>query len=207
MTASGLEFELKLTLLSDDPLPALEAALGPPARTVEQLNRYFLPAAPEGTMVRVREEGGGLELTVKGKRIDRVAGMDRHTDGSASGVFVRPEINRPIPPEWLFELLDTGTCPALLAVEELGGVTAPLRPAGQLYNTRRSFPYKQCTIDIDRTEFPDGTVTWELELESPDAESVAAEIAAHLSSLGIRHEPSRTGKFSRLMAMKRQRGD
>jgi len=223
---SKTETELKLTLLSDDPLPSLIERLGAPVRVVEQLNRYFEPAAPPKWMVRLREEGGGLLLTVKGPRSERrgegtgestrsasdasgpgdeaagASGRKGVGGGSSAGVFVREERERAIPSEWLTELADTGTCSALWALDEMSGLTPPLRYRGQLHNTRRSYRLagESSLLDIDRTVYPDGSIVWELELESDDAAELAPRVRDLLDSVGLRYRASTVGKFGRLLA-------
>ena len=182
---SELETEVKLTLLSSSPLGRFRAALGEPSARKEQLNRYFLPAAPARTVVRVREEGGGLVLTVK-------TGGER----TARGIFRRPERNRVIPPEWLFSLLETGVCAELSAAPVMHGVGTPLTYLGQLRNTRHLFPFESWTIELDRTFYPDGEEVWELEIEAPDADEALARVSGWLDAQSLRWTPSIAGKFS-----------
>lgn len=186
---SELETEVKLTLLSPSPLGALRASLGAPKVKKEQLNRYFVPSAPARTVVRVREEGGGLILTVK-------AGGER----DARGIFRRPERNRVIPPEWLFSLLYTGECADLLLDPVMHGISTPLSYLGQLRNTRYLFSFESWTIELDHTYYPDGEEVWELEIEAEDAEEALKRVSEWLDLQRIRWEPSASGKFGLFLA-------
>jgi len=184
----GLETEIKLEISADDPPGELERVLGKAARKVEQLNRYFLPARPPGTMVRLREEDGGLLLTVKGSGTT--------TD---SGIAVRPEWNEPVPPEWLFDLASSDGSSLLFRAEIMERVSPPLRYAGQTHNTRWMFGFNRWTLELDRTTYPDGSVTWETEVETEDTAAALEELKSLLARTGITYRPAREGKFSRLL--------
>jgi len=186
---SQLEVEVKLTLLSPSPLSRFRAVLGPPREKREQLNRYFVPAAPARTVVRVREEGGGLVLTVK-------TGGERNPNG----IFRRPERNLAIPPEWLFSLLETGECDDLFTDSVMQGVQPPLAYLGQLRNTRHLFNFERWTIELDHTFYSDGEEIWEVEIEADDAEEALGRVSQWLDAQGIDWQPSVSGKFSLFLA-------
>ena len=190
---SELEIEVKLTLLSPSPLSRFRAVLGEPAARREQLNRYFVPTDSARTVVRVREEGGGLVLTVK------VGG-----EHDAAGIFRRPERNQAIPPEWLFSLLETGECAALSADPVMHGVGTPLTYLGQLRNTRRLFKFESWTIELDHTFYPDGEEIWELEIESEDAHKALERVSGWLDAQGLPWRPSTAGKFSLFLEKSRR---
>ncbi|MBM4352589.1 MAG: CYTH domain-containing protein [Deltaproteobacteria bacterium] len=199
MDAQGREVEIKLELLAEDPLAALARRLGDPARTVEQLNRYFIPAAPAGWMVRFREEDGGLVLTVKGPRETPSQTAPGEGSDREAGVFVRTEREVPVAPEALLHLLPGEDQSWLFALAPLAGLTGPLRPAGSCRNTRRFFHHAGFTLELDRTEYPDGSIDWELEVETDRPDEAFPEVSALLSALGIPFRPATKGKFARTL--------
>jgi hypothetical protein len=177
---TGREIELK-RLLSD------EAALGRLARAaerrgaragspVEQVNHFFDTAAgalrAEGSIVRLREEGGAFVLTAKG-------------DSRISGdVHVRAELECEVAAEEAREI-QAGRADPLASLErELGAQPflgelrartggAPLEPSGSFRNHRtRVGPLELGTgevyLELDRTEFPGERVHYEVELEVPE---------------------------------------
>jgi hypothetical protein len=187
-STESVERELKWTLRCDDPVAALSKVLGEPDGLSQQLNRYFLPAHPGRTMVRIREEFGALTLTVKGQ--------GTRTD---QGYYVRSECNSPIPPELLFQLQGKGTVAGLDAPACLLALTEPFRFVGLLFNTRRTYDWMGLRLELDRTEYPDGTHVWEMEVETTLPAEVSAQVAGLLKQAGVRWQPSEKGKFSSLM--------
>lgn len=182
-----MERELKWTLLSAVPLSALQAVLGRPANEAEQLNRYFLPLSPSGTMVRFREQCGGLLLSVK-----------RGGSRNELGYYVREECNHPVPPEYLFEFQETGGCAELERLECMAGLHGPYEFVGLLLNTRRMWRWEGLEVELDRTEYPDGEMVWEVEVETDSPEAAAPLLARLLERCGVAWCPSDKGKFGRL---------
>lgn len=183
-----LETEIKLTLLDEDPKPLLEAALGPPRRRIEQLNRYYLPASPKGVVVRLREEDGALILTVKGG--------GRKTP---SGVFIKPEANEVIAPEWLLDAERTDGIPSLFQAGIMEQVTPPLEYVGQSRNTRWLFDLHGYVLELDHTYYPDGSDSWEIELETDEIDPAMKLLLDLMARASMRCEPSGQGKFARLL--------
>jgi len=183
-----LEVEAKLELDVEDPLGLLTDLLGRHVRRREQLNRYFLPVGPRGLVVRLREEEGGVLLTIKG------AGR-----AAADGVLVKPEANEVIPPEWLLELRECGESEALFGAAIMKAVEPPLEYMGQSHNTRWSFDFRSWTVDLDRTVYPDGSVSWEVEIEAEDAGRARNELARTLDDAGIGWRSTSESKFSRVL--------
>lgn len=187
--ATGIETEIKLTLHSENIPEKLRAITGPAVTRVEQLNRYFRSSSPGETMVRIREESGGLVLTVKGP-----------TTTTERGVFSRTESNEAIPPEWLFQL-QAGEIPeGLMSLEAMAGVEGPLLYLGSLRNTRWLFQHQGLNLEVDRTEFPDGDrVDWEVEVETESPVEAAPILDAILTIAGIEATPSRQSKFQKFL--------
>jgi uncharacterized protein YjbK len=194
MAGNDVESEVKLELLSDDPLAALTEALGKPIQKLEQLNRYFLPASPAGWVVRLREVDGALVLTVKGS--ESPGGLD---DGSGvAGIFVRAEREARVASDFLLALLPDQDQAPLFELPPMHGLTGPLRPAGSCRNTRWMFPHAGLTLELDRTEYADGSTAWELEVESDRPKDALAAAVALLNKLAIPFRPSTRGKFARV---------
>jgi inorganic triphosphatase YgiF len=181
------ERELKLDILLDEPAEAMERLFGRPVQVLEQLNRYYVPASPAGVVLRLREEGGGLILTVKGGG-----------QATPEGVFVRQEHEQVIPSEWLPWIAeDQGR--KLIAAAGLGGIlSAPLAYAGQNRNTRRVFRFRQWEVLLDTTDYPDGRRFHEIEVEHDRPEDARADLTAALDGAGIPWRPAHHGKFARL---------
>ncbi len=191
-----MESELKLELLTADPLGELVARLGEPTRRIEQLNRYFLPAGPSGWVVRFREEAGALVLTVKGPSGSTAPGvMDSGPLGSA--LFVRAEREMSVPSEVLLHLLPGADQAPLFLLPPLEGMAGPLRPAGSCRNTRWVFTYRGFDLELDCTQYPDGSSGWELEVETDRPSEALPLVSALLSELAISFRPSTKGKFAR----------
>jgi uncharacterized protein YjbK len=184
-----METELKYLLACDDALARLRARLGAPERVAEQMNRYFRAANAADVMVRIREQEGGLELTAK-----------KPGANDSAGLFVREELSQPIPPEWLLELSAGGRCDALFATPPMAGLSPPLEYLGHTLNTRRSFALERWTLALDETRYPDGSVSFEVELEAGDAEAARPAVESLLTAAGIAFGPSPCGKFARFLS-------
>lgn len=173
------ERELKLRLPDEQAYFVLRQAWGEPDRTVRQVNTYFNTARRDmtGRMVRVRDEAGMLELTVK----DRVV-MD-----ADAGTLISRERTQPISPaDW--RLVHRSECAVTeldvaLAVQLYAELGAHLYPVGSMVNTREVYPLsKGYVAELDRTELPGGAIHFEVEVELHTATQTLEEARRVLES-------------------------
>ena len=140
-------------------------------------------------MVRIREESGGVVLTVKGP-----------TTTTEGGVFSRTESNEAIPPEWLFQLQAGETPEGLMALEAMANIEGPLVYLGSLRNTRWLFQHQGLNLELDRTEFPGiDRVDWEVEVETDSPVKAAPILNSILTIAGIEATPSKQSKFQKFL--------
>lgn len=169
-----------------------------PLKVLVFTNRYFLadePIARQDWVLRLRR-GDGLsnELTLKiGKEMS--PGVFRSLEYSAC-------VEDDDPLAWEV------TEPMEVLRREIS--TAPLLVHGEVINERRVVPAPLEPLgvwEVDKTEFPDGTVCYELEAEWPDGRIPTPEelgnyrqsLEAWLVSCDIRVEPSRVTKYRRFL--------
>jgi len=203
-SARGRETEWKLEIVARDDFLWLRDSPELGARTPPSLqkNHYFDTEAEDlartRILLRVREEGGRFILTLKaGKEVrpglfDSLEIEEEMTSEEAGRILLRPaallERSGPV----IEELRRRRGDPRLVA-------------AGTLTNERvQRRPEPTLRLDVDRVVFPDGTESYELELETSDP--VGAE--RWLADLVLRHplrlEPERLTKMERFLRWKEQ---
>ncbi len=210
------EVELKLEVDDEASLERVEAELGgPPRAVVRQRNVYFdaehrLAAA--GWSVRLRVEDGANRLTVKGPRdedttfVTRPETPDVEVDDAARERILAGE--DPIP--YLLAALDETAEGVFVRTVQDIVAGRPLTRTGETNNERRKYPVEveglSLTLEVDRTDYAEHGVFYEVELEIPGdttAEkkaAVRAWLEGVLTGLGlpIREAP---GKLARLRAL------
>jgi uncharacterized protein YjbK len=191
--SESLEQELKFRLEGSSGFRRAVEFLGPVLATVEQVNHYF--GAPGGQVsplwsLRVRQEDQGYELTLKSGRQQR------------DGYFEASELTCPLSDEQAELLLTLVQWPEELQqlepVQKLREQFGVAQPAylGCLQNQRH-----KCQIhawgqpELDITSFPDGSVEYELEIETAQPQ----EAAAYLQPLAAVMTPQKTTKFRRFL--------
>jgi len=191
-----LETELKYRLTNEEEMTRLEAVLGEPIERLAQANRYWLPAAPAGVALRVREVGGASEATVK-----------RAGPAPVDGLFVHEEET---------ERLDAGAAVALLTgerpLEDLPlvtktGLQGPFRYVGLLLTRRNVYRIAGLPVETDRVTCPDGTKEFEVEVEAIDADALRGQLLALAALAGVSLRPSKNTKLGRFLARERSEGN
>ena len=160
-----------------------------------QVNHYFdtedLLLAKQRILLRIREAEGCV-LTLKcGREV-------------SPGNFDSLEIESEVSPGLLAAAREH---PPMLLDLDLPGIDelkrrvghVALRTAGTLENERVRREIGGWTLEVDRLSFPDGTETYELEIETVDVDGARAWIDRELRSRGMRLEPQRRTKFERLL--------
>lgn len=214
----GIEHEFKLFLPSEAALEAVLARLGAPAGPPEvQTNHFFDTPSRDlrraRLALRLRHEAGTHTLTLKGPSLQ--------SDALSA---TRPEEELEIAPDQAADVLAGNTSALELLARSAGAsplvararaasAGAPLRTIGSFVNHRQrvgplEFPPRSgapaLVFELDRTEFPDGSVQRELEVELP-ADAPAGEIEAGLArlfaelGLPLRGAESKAARFFRLL--------
>jgi uncharacterized protein YjbK len=211
----AIERELKLALSEPD-AARLAGMLGPPQAILHQRNHYLDTA--QGTLrrlgygLRLREEDGRRRLTLKGPSV--LAGgmterLELETALSAAdadlllaGALSLGELPLPVPDALTHE---TGP-PRLLVL-------------GMIENERRVFRLRlqehppdeptAAEVDLDRTRYPDGSFTHELEVEWPHPAAPFPEgaVRALLERAGVTWRPQTKSKLARFLEMSGLSGD
>lgn len=202
----GMERELKLAL-EEEGFRRLRAAAVEVGEEVLQVNTFL--DTPEGLLrscrhaLRVRDEGGRCLLTVKGPKT------------MAGNLAVRREEECELPGEVAERMLAgvaVAELPALPPLRHLRAVCgarwegAVLRPVVSFRNTRLPVVFGAGGVRLeavlDRTEYADGAVFFELEAEFEDEEGYRrAEPAFRelFAGLGVPWVPSERSKFGRAL--------
>lgn len=173
------ERELKLRLPDEQAYFVLRQAWGDPDRVVRQVNTYFNTARRDmnDRMVRIRDQAGVLELTVK----DRVV-----MDADAGTLISRERTQSITPAEW--RRVHRSECAVTeldvpLAAQLYAEVGAHLYPVGSMVNTREVYPLSGGYIaELDRTELPGGEIHFEVEVELHTATQTLEEARRVLES-------------------------
>jgi uncharacterized protein YjbK len=165
---SSVEREIKLRLADEASWLRLQAVLGDPSASLDQVNVYLdtpsLEVAGRRGMLRLRGQDGVWSLTWKrGLRMER-------------GYFEALEVECPLDEA-------AGQCPDLSVLEHLppvralraDGIAEPLALRGEVRNLRQRYPLTDCAVlELDRTTFPGGRVEFEVEVETLHPEQVTA---------------------------------
>ena len=206
MTGSSLnlEIEIKLQLGSFMNYLKLIGFLGSIDAEENQFNGYFdtedRRLAGAGWALRVRCLDDGGQVTLKGVATPRGTAM------------IREELEGAIPRQMALDLLNLSrevlgieTPPVAFVKKEFPGAT--LARLVRFNNTRQKKRFKIgdyfYTLEIDRTEFADGSIDYELEVELDEAgrvEEVQDSLRKLFTSLDIPFIPQEKSKYERALA-------
>lgn len=191
------EVELKLRLNEEADYERLRAWLGPPVETVEQVNHYFEAAGDRlraaGAMLRVREGDGPPTVTLK-VRARLAAGVLEAREVEASldaGMWEEIRLG-----ERGMETLDVA--PVRVAVDLLGSA-ARFEKQGSMRNRRERHALGALVLELDRTELPDGTLHFEVEVETDDPAGARLAVEALLRSCGAGWTEQTRSKYQRFL--------
>lgn len=197
------EVEIKLDLGSFTNYLKLMGFLGQVDREVRQHNGFFdtedRRLSQLGWAFRVRAEDERGLITVKSMASE------------VGDAFVRDEIEGEIPRSRAIDCLNLNTDlmgfdlePVRFVREQLGPV--PVAVLVKFDNLRQSKTFRlgdyDYTLEIDSTDFADGSVEYELEVELPDTSKVdivTDGLRKMFSSLGIPYESQTESKFYRAL--------
>jgi uncharacterized protein YjbK len=197
------EVEIKLDLGSFTNYLKLMGFLGQVDREVRQYNGFFDTEdhrlSQLGWALRIRAEDHRGLVTVKS------------TTSEVGDAFVRDEIEAEIPRSRAIDCLNLNTDvmgfdlePIRFVREQLGPV--PVAVLVKFDNLRQSKVFRfgdyDYTLEIDSTEFADGSVEYELEVELPDTgkvEVVTDSLRKMFSSLGIPYQGQTESKYYRAL--------
>ncbi len=202
------EIELKFDLQSMENHSRLLEFLGRATSPALQENLFFdtpdRSLEKAGWAFRVRLEEQRAFITLKGRRSE-----------SPEGLAVRTEIESPLPLELALQFKTKG-----ISIENLPekiadqlhriAVTEPLTLRLGFRNHRLAVPYPagecELILEIDRTEFPDGSVDYELEVEIADEklyERITGEITRLLERCNVPVVFQPKSKFQRAVEKSR----
>ncbi len=200
------ETEIKVDLAVEENRKKLLAFFPGEKKVLEQENYFFDTAegmlSQSGWALRLRLEEERASLTLKGT-----------TSESRAGLAIRPEISA----RWDYERARQALAEGISSVEILPLSIAEMAklPAGgvklekkiHFKNYRVSIPHRMANLDlvleIDRTEYDNGEVDFELEVEIPDAvlyDSVIEGLESLLRRLEIPLRYHARSKFARALA-------
>ena len=199
---SHIERELKLQLEDEAQYAVLVAALGQVAGEGPRLaqtnvffdTRDFALRRTSRAMVRIREEAGRFELTVKDRAARTGAGL------------VSRERTEALPPEEAQAVLRGARALSDLGhplCRELGEELGAIFPIGGIANLRRTFTLSSgYVVEVDRTELP-GRTDFEIEIELRDErqtlEGAREALIAALPGLDIASLPPSSPKYQRFL--------
>lgn len=200
------EIEIKVDLAVEENRKKLLSFFPGEKKVLEQENYFFDTAegllSQSGWALRLRLEEERASLTLKGT-----------TSESRAGLAIRPEISA----RWDYERARQALVEGMSSVEIVPLSIAEMAklPAGgvklekkiHFKNYRVSIPHRMENLDlileIDRTEYDNGDVDFELEVEIPDAvlyDSVIAGLESLLRRLEIPLRYHARSKFARALA-------
>lgn len=198
-----VERELKFAILSREDFLRLRDSpeWGAPGDTVRQFNYYFdtgdRALLRNRILLRIREDAGP-----SGRRWVLTLKCGRET---AAGVFESEEIEEEIPAGALeaarrdpWKLGEIAPRVAAALSERIG--RPALGVAGSLENERTRREVGGWILEIDRTSFPDGSESYELEIETERPLAAKAWVEREIEAKGIRLAPERRTKYERLLA-------
>jgi len=201
------EIEIKLDLVNEGNYRCLIDHFGVGEKTRLQEN-YFYDSpdrvlAACGWALRVRIEENTAYLTIKG-----------HASGTNDGVTTRLEIEETV----LYSLAEEFVSKGIIISQLPDKIRATLADLPDnlcltqlvfFRNYRTTIPFTDCglslEIEIDRTEFADGTVDYEIEVELPHqdvAKGILSGIHRLMKTLDIPIIPQKEGKLSRALKRK-----
>jgi len=200
----NLEIEIKLQLSSFMNYLKLVGFLGAIDSEEHHVNGFFdsedRQLARAGWAFRVRAEDERGLVTLKSLATPRGAALVREE--------IEDEIRRPVALEVLnlhMDILSLSAAPVEFVREEFPGIK--LARLIQFHNTRQKKKFKigdyDYILEIDKTEFSDGSVDYELEIELQDVDRVEIiedQLGKLFSSLGILYAHQGKSKFERALA-------
>jgi len=169
---------------------ALTQMLGPP-RHLDQRNRFFDAADRRlrkvGLNIRLRDENGRTLLTCK-RRVAHNDAMHHHEEWEQWLDRTPEEIpdvtSLPLPEAWTTVLAGS-------AIELVGGFS----------NTRDEYHSGSELLCLDRTDFRNQRIEYELEIETTTTDATAKRWTRQLQEWGINFSPQPLSKFARLLAL------
>ncbi|HUV30849.1 MAG TPA: CYTH domain-containing protein [Acidobacteriota bacterium] len=199
----NLEVEIKLQLGSFPDYLKLIGFLGAVESEERHINGFFdtedRRLAESGWVLRVRAEDDRGLVTLKSLGAPRGAAVVREE--------MEAEIGRAVAMEVLnlrMDVLGLAVEPVEYVKKEFPELS--LARLIQFHNTRQKKRFKigdyHYTLEIDRTEFADGSIDYELEVELKDADRVEViqDCLRHLfTSLGIAFVPQEKSKYERAL--------
>ena len=195
-----MEQELKLALKRPTDLARLLRALPEPRAVIRQSNHYMVchenRTGAAGVMVRLRIEDRGDVTTACLTLKRRVRAQD--------GVFLSWELEEDMPMEHARAVLDEGQ--DLMEVDHRGTrwlaqelKVRSLARQGSLFNLRQVVCLEGYVLEIDQSEFPDGSVDVEIEVETEDPEGARRVVSALVTGEDIELFEQTRGKYTRYL--------
>jgi uncharacterized protein YjbK len=217
-SSAGKEIELKFRVDGDSQLQALAtASRGRAGEPLKQVNHFF--DTKDGNLnaskytLRLRDENGRFLLTAKGperKSADGTRSEKAEEERPVEVTVANAILSGAESPLTVLERVTSTDIPVLKAIRATIGAK-PLVYVGNFKNTRTPVTalievkgqQRPVVFEMDRTEFPNGRVDHEVEVELKgqlgDADADAAEkaVRALLDRAGIRPEsaPSKAKRF------------
>ena len=175
-----LEQELKFEFTDRVAWDRALEALGPPSSRLEQVNHYFSDAAgSSGWSLRLRRENGNYRLTYKSGRSAQ--------DGYFQALEVEECVDSPSAEKFFAGLASDDplwSLPPLARLRADRGVSQ-LIYLGCNRNQRFPCPQEGWVAELDISEFPDGSIDYELEVECSDPASVREQLQRMLGALTV----------------------
>ncbi len=195
-----MEQELKLALKRPTDLARLLRALPEPRAVIRQSNHYMVchenRTDAAGVMVRLRIEDRGEDTTACLTLKRRVRAQD--------GVFLSWELEEDMPMEHARAVLDEGR--ELMEVDHRGTrwlaqelKVRSLDRQGSLLNLRQVVCLEGYVLEIDQSEFPDGSVDVEIEVETEDPEGARRVVSTLAKGEDIELFEQTRGKYTRYL--------
>jgi uncharacterized protein YjbK len=201
-----MEQELKLALARPADLGRLLGALPEPRAVIRQFNHYMV--CPEKrtseakVMVRLRVEERGDVTTACLTLKRRVRAQD--------GVFLSWELEEAMAMEQARAVLDGHR--DLMEVDHEGTRwlaqelnVRSLDRQGSLTNVRHVVDFEGYVLEVDRSEFPDGSVDVEIEVETDDPAGARIAVVSLTTDEGIALFEQTLGKYTRYLQRGGQR--
>lgn len=200
---SGKEIEIKLDLGSFTNYLKLLGFLGQIEREEQHYNAFFDTAdralGKKGWSLRVRVESDCGRITLKGAK--------SRQEGASVRDEIESEISRTLANEIInakADVMELEHEPIVRARNIIG--KKAVETVVQFENVRKKKAMRledyEYIFEVDMTEFPDGSVDYELELELPDVsriEWVSQRLERIMSSLDIPFEHQPESKFARAL--------
>jgi hypothetical protein len=182
-TRDHIEQELKLALAGEDDYLRARDLLEPSERVVKAA----------GMMLRVRQEGGDVVATLKsGARLEGGTLRAREQEAAVD------------PDEWT-AIVSGRAAVGGLRVEPVRAVLlavggdADLRIRGTMRNRRSVHRVAGFTVELDRTELPDGSVSFEIEVETEHPDEAREALVERLEQGGVRWSEQTLTKYERFL--------